>query len=282
MADPASSRRYRSVFLSDLHLGARACRAEAILQFLDGLECERLYLLGDVVDGWRLQRRWWWPPAHAAVVERLLALARRGVEVVYVPGNHDAFARNWCGATAAGVRIEREVLHQAADGRRYLLVHGDAYDPGEHNHPLAKVAGDLLYRALMRADGAWRNGRRLCGLPETSLAAWAKGCSGLARQVVERFQDRLVAEARARGVDGVVCGHIHSPASRTLDGVAYVNCGDWVESLSAAVEGLDGAVELVRWRPAYRRTARMATSLRPWLAADPLRHPGREQMLSQS
>jgi UDP-2,3-diacylglucosamine pyrophosphatase LpxH len=269
MAPPVSRRRYRSVFLSDLHLGSPTCRADAVLDFLNGLEAERLYLLGDVVDGWRLRRRWFWPRSHAAVLDRLLQFARDGVAVTYVPGNHDAFARAWCGLSASGVRVEREGVHEAADGRRYLLAHGDAYDPEADRSWLARFAGDLVYRALMRLDRAWRWSRRRQGQTETSLAAWAKGRSALARRVVGAFEAELAAEAGRRGFDGVVCGHIHSAAARELDGVAYVNCGDWVESCSAAVETASGRLEVLRWSPRVQprpQRAPVATPAPAWSA----------------
>ena len=249
MVPSVSHRRYRSLFISDVHLGARACRAEAILALLNSVTCEKLYLLGDIVDGWRLQRRWYWPGAHAEVLERLLDLARDGVEVIYIPGNHDAFARNYCGLTAAGVTIREEDVHVAADGRRYLLAHGDAYDPKRKGGVGSKIIGDLAYRALMRLDGGWRAMAIRLGLGEPSLAAWAKRHSSLAKSVVSRFESALAAEAGRRGFDGVVCGHIHSAAVRQLGGVAYVNCGDWVESLTAVAEGSDGALSVLRWRP---------------------------------
>ena len=248
MVQHISRRRYRSLFISDVHLGARACRAEALLAFLDGVACEKLYLLGDIVDGWRLQRRWYWPAVHAEVLERLLDLARGGVEVVYVPGNHDAFARSYCGLNAAGVAIREEDVHVAADGRRYLLAHGDAYDPKRDAGVVSKIIGDLAYRGLMRLDGGWRAAASRLGFGERSLAAWAKRHSAVAKMVVNRFEASLASEARRRGFDGVICGHIHSAAARELDGVAYVNCGDWVESLTAVAEGFDGALGVLRWR----------------------------------
>ena len=243
-------RRYRSVFLSDIHLGARACRADALLAFLEGIDCERLYLLGDIVDGWSLARRWFWPPSHAAVLERLLQMARCGVAVTYVPGNHDAFARDWCGRHAAGIAIQTEAVHVGADGTRRLLVHGDAYDPSAGAGPLTHMARDLVYRALLRLDVAWRRGARWIGAPPASLAAWLKRRSGVARRVVADFEAALAAEAARRGFDGVICGHIHSAASHDVDGVAYANCGDWVESFTAAAEAFDGRLEVLRWRPA--------------------------------
>ena len=241
-------RRYRSLFLSDIHLGARACRAEALLAFLDTTDCERLYLLGDIVDGWRLQRRWFWPATHAAVVDRFLAMAKSGVEVIYVPGNHDAFARSHDGFSAQGVSITREAEYLAADGRRYLLAHGDAYDPGLQKGAAAQWAADVGYRGLMRLDGANRWALSGLGLGDASLAAWAKRRSGLGQRVVARFEVALASEARRRGFDGVVCGHIHSAGARDIGGLAYLNCGDWVESCSAVVETAGGKLDVLRWR----------------------------------
>ena len=241
-------RRYRSVFLSDVHLGSRACRAEALLAFLDAAECERLYLLGDIVDGWRLQRRWFWPASHAAVVDRFLAMAKSGTEVIYVPGNHDAFARSHDGFSAQGVRITNEAEHLAADGRRYLLAHGDAYDPGAHRGAVALWASDIGYRGLMRLDGASRRVLRSVGCGEASLAAWAKRRSVIGRRLIARFEVALAAEARRRGFDGVVCGHIHSAGARDIGGVAYINCGDWVETCSAVVETASGKLDVLPWR----------------------------------
>ncbi len=254
MVQSAGRRRYRSLFISDVHLGAHACRAQALLSFLDGVECEQLYLLGDIVDGWRLQRRWFWPAAHAEVLERLLDLARDGVSVTYIPGNHDAFARSYCGLNAAGVAIVEEAAHMAADGRCYLLAHGDAYDPTARKGEIAQALGDLAYRALMRLDGVWRRAAHRLGRTDDSLAAWAKRRSAVARRVVDAFEAALAEEALRRGFDGVVCGHIHHPAARTIGGMAYVNCGDWVENLSCVGESADGVLDVVRWRtPQARR-----------------------------
>ncbi len=254
-------RRYRSVFLSDVHLGARACRAEALLAFLDATECERLYLLGDIIDGWRLQRRWFWPATHAAVVDRILAMAKSGVEVIYVPGNHDGFARSHDGFSAQGATITTEAEYLAADGRRYLLAHGDAYDPGAQRGAVARWAGDVSYRGLMRLDGASRWVLSGLGLGEASLAAWAKRRSGLGRRVVARFEVALAAEARRRGFDGVVCGHIHSACARDIDGMAYINCGDWVETCSAVVETASGKLDVLHWRGDMRRRERRVEAL---------------------
>ena len=243
----ASRRRYRAVFISDLHLGARGCQAERLSAFLAGLECDALYLVGDIVDGWRLSRRWRWPPSHDEVVARLLAMARSGVAVTYLPGNHDAFARAYAGRHLAGVTVAPEAVHVAADGRRYLVTHGDLYDGLDARPRWLTVLGDAAYRALMRLDGVVAAARQGLGLPYWSLAGWAKrGCKE-AGGFVGAYERALAAEARRRGLDGVVCGHIHKAAARDIGGTAYVNDGDWVESCTAAVESADGRIEVVGW-----------------------------------
>ena len=241
----AARRSYRAVFISDIHLGARGCQAERLLAFLEGLDCATLYLVGDIVDGWRLSRRWRWPPSHDAVVARLLALARGGVRVVYLPGNHDAFARAYAGSHLAGVVVAPEAVHVAADGRRYLVTHGDLYDGLEARPRWMTALGDAAYRGLMRLDGAVGAARRGLGLGYWSLAGWVKGGCKEAGGFVERYEHALAAEARRRGLDGVVCGHIHKARARDIAGVAYVNDGDWVESCTAAAEGFDGRMEVL-------------------------------------
>ena len=243
----AFRRRYRAVFISDLHLGARGCQAELLLDFLQTVECEQLYLVGDVVDGWRLKTGWHWPQAHDGVAQHLLGLARRGVRVVYVPGNHDEFARAFYGVHLGGVIVEPETVHEAADGRRYLVTHGDLYDHVVRRAKWLAVLGDWSYRALLRANTHWNRARRRMGLGYWSFAAWLKAQVKEAGSFIDDFERALADEARRRGLDGVICGHIHKAGTRDIDGVAYVNDGDWVESCTAALERPDGTIEIVRW-----------------------------------
>ncbi len=243
----ACRRSYRAVFISDLHLGARGCQAELLLDFLQHVECETLYLVGDVVDGWRLKSGWNWPAQHDAVVRHILALARRGVRVVYVPGNHDEFARAFLGVHLAGVVVTDETVHEGIDGRRWLVTHGDLYDGVVARAKWLAIAGDWAYRALLRANTAWNRARRSLGLGYWSFAAWLKGKCKEATSFVDDFERTLAAEARERGLDGVICGHIHRAQSRVIDGIAYINDGDWVESCTAAAETHDGRLEVLDW-----------------------------------
>ncbi len=240
-------RSWRTVFISDLHLGARGSQAELLLDFLQSVSCETLYLVGDVVDGWRLKSGWRWPEAHDAVVQHVLALARRGVKVVYVPGNHDEFARAFYGVHLAGVVVTPEAVHEGADGRRWLVTHGDLYDGVVMRAKWLATGGDWAYRALLRANTVWNHARRRMGLGYWSFAAWLKGKCKEATCFVDDFERALAAEAHRRGLDGVVCGHIHRAAMREVDGVTYINDGDWVESCTAACERHDGGIELVEW-----------------------------------
>ena len=237
----------RAVFVSDLHLGARGCQAELLLDFLQHVECRTLYLVGDVVDGWRLKSGWRWPPSHDAIVQHILALARRGVEVIYTPGNRDEFARAFYGVHLAGVVVAPRRLHVAADGKRYLVIHGDLFDGVVMRARWLAFAGDWAYRALLRANTAWNHARRRLGLGYWSFARFLKSKVKQDTRFVDDFERELAAEARRRGLDGVICGHIHKAERRVIDGVAYVNDGDWVESCTAAVERHDGRIEIVHW-----------------------------------
>ncbi len=275
MVPTSPRRRYRAVFLSDVHLGSRGCQAELLLDFLREVECEQLYLVGDIVDGWRLKAGWYWPQAHNDVVQKLLRQARKGARVVYVPGNHDAFARDFEGVHFGGVIVTDETVHVAADGKRYLVVHGDAFDGVVTHARWLALLGDWSYRALLRANTGWNRLRRRFGLGYWSFAAFLKGRVKSATRFIDDFERALAAEARRRGLDGVICGHIHKAEMRTVDGVLYVNDGDWVESCTAAVEHADGRIELIdwaaerRWSMLDRRAATPAPGPAPELAGVP-------------
>jgi UDP-2,3-diacylglucosamine pyrophosphatase LpxH len=244
-ADEAPLRRYRTVFLSDIHLGARECQAERLLDFIRQMDCEQLYLVGDIVDGWRLSQGWYWPQAHNDVVQKLLRLARKGVRVTYVPGNHDEFVRDFCGVHFGGVLVAREAVHLTADGKRYLVVHGDDFDGVVSQARWRAFLGHHAYRALLAANTAWNRLRRRAGLGYWSFAAFLKSRVKSAAAFIARFEAALAEEAARRGCDGVVCGHIHHPAHRMIGAIAYVNDGDWVESCTAAVEHFDGRIEII-------------------------------------
>jgi UDP-2,3-diacylglucosamine pyrophosphatase LpxH len=259
--------RCRTAFISDIHLGTRGCQAELLLEFIRELECETLYLVGDVVDGWKMKSGWFWPQAHNDVVQKILRLARKGVRVVYVPGNHDDRIRDFCGVHFGGVVVARDAIHEAADGRRYLVTHGDEFDGVVQNARWLALLGDWSYRALIGLNTHFNRARRLLGLNYWSLSAFLKHKVKDAVAFIDRFESAMADEARRRGVDGVICGHIHKAEMRDMGGVAYLNDGDWVESCTALVEDFDGTFSIVDWLEARRDLAAQPIPLRPALAA---------------
>lgn len=255
----------RAVFLSDIHLGTRACRAEELLTFLEGLHCDRIYLVGDVVDGWKLKSGWRWPRSHGEVVHELLRRSRAGVKVVYIPGNHDDRLREFCGLHFAGVEVAREAVHVGADGRSWLVTHGDAFDEG--HGAVSAFIGDWGYRLVLWIDAALHRLQRRLQRSPWSFSAWVKAEAAPVRAHIDRFERAVAQEARRRGLHGVICGHIHQAAMREIDGVAYVNDGDWVESCTAAIEHLDGRVDVVRWAAGRKAELRgIVPELRPLTA----------------
>ena len=239
--------RLRTVFVSDLHLGTPGCQAVALLDFLKHHPSEQLYLVGDIVDGWQLRRRWYWPQAHNDVVQKLLRRARKGCRVVYVPGNHDEFARQFAGHAFGGIEVMQDAVHVTADGRRLWVLHGDAFDGVIQCARWLALVGDNLYEFSLRLNRHLNHLRGHLGLPYWSLSAWLKHKVKRALNYVTSFEQAVAAEARKRGYDGLVCGHIHRAEMRTIDGVLYCNDGDWVESRTALVEHMDGRLELVQW-----------------------------------
>ena len=256
MADLAI-RTYRAVFISDVHLGTKGCQAELLLDFIRHIECESLYLVGDIVDGWKLRSGWHWPQAHNDVVQKILRLARKGVNVIYVPGNHDDRVREFVGVHFGGVVVVRDAIHETADGRRFLVLHGDEFDGVVQHARWLAFVGDYAYRALIAANTLFNRLRRRMGFGYWSLSAFLKTKVKNALQFVENFESAVADEARRRGVDGVICGHIHKAEMRDIDGIAYINDGDWVESCSALVEHHDGTLEILHW-----------AKLRSWSAID--------------
>ncbi len=239
--------RYRTVFVSDVHLGTRGCQAELLLDFIRHMECETLYLVGDIIDGWRLKSGWYWPQAHNDVVQKVLRLARKGVRVVYVPGNHDEFARDYCQMHFGGVELVMDAVHQTADGRRLLVVHGDHFDGVILYAKWLALLGDWAYAIVLWLNTWFNRVRRRLGFGYWSLSAFLKGKVKNAVQFIADFEAAVADEARRRGLDGVVCGHIHKADLRDVQGMLYANDGDWVESCTALVEHFDGQLEVIQW-----------------------------------
>ncbi|NYG32717.1 UDP-2,3-diacylglucosamine diphosphatase [Sphaerotilus montanus] len=253
----------RTVFISDVHLGTPGCQAEALLDFLRCVECETLYLVGDIVDGWQLMRRWYWPQAHNDVVQKVLRKARKGTRVVLVPGNHDEFARRYLGHSFGGIEVVEDAVHQTADGRRFWVMHGDLFDGVVQCAPWLAHIGDSLYTLALRLNRALNSARARLGLPYWSLSRYLKLKVKRAVSFIGDFEMAVIREAKRRGVDGVVCGHIHHAELRTVDGLTYANDGDWVESLTALVEHGDGRLEVIEWAEVLRQRQRAAAPALP-------------------
>lgn len=245
--DETETRRFRSLFISDVHLGTKGCQAEMLLDFLKIHDADVIYLVGDIVDGWRLRRAWYWPQAHNDVVQKLLRKGRKGARLVYLPGNHDEFLRTYYGVHFGGIEVVETVVHETADGRRFLVIHGDFFDVVVRHARWLAFLGDWAYETALVVNTYVSYVRRKLGLEYWSLSAWAKLKVKNAVNFIGQFEETLSAEARKRQVDGVICGHIHHAVVRDIDGIAYVNCGDWVESCTAIVEHMDGRLELIRW-----------------------------------
>ena len=245
--------RYRAVFISDVHLGTPGCQAPALLDFLKHHPSDVLYLVGDIIDGWQLRRRWYWPQAHNDVVQKLLRRARKGCRVVFVPGNHDAFARQFDAHHFGGIVVEKEAVHTTADGRRLWVLHGDDFDAVVQHARWLALVGDVAYEWSLRMNRHLNNWRARVGLPYWSLSQYLKHKVKRALNYVTAFEDAVAKRAKHHGFDGVVCGHIHRAEMRDIDGVTYVNDGDWVESLTAVVEHMDGRMEIIDWSHALNK-----------------------------
>ncbi|MBS0560268.1 MAG: UDP-2,3-diacylglucosamine diphosphatase [Proteobacteria bacterium] len=248
-APPAPRLSYRSVFISDTHLGTRGCRSDFLADFLGRMSCEHLYLVGDIIDGWRLRKSWYWDEMHDEVLRLILRHARSGSEVTYIPGNHDEMFRVWLplGLEVCGVKLRREAVHRTAAGKQLLVTHGDEFDSVVRYAKFIALLGDGAYTAALAVNHWFNLARRKLGYPYWSLSAWLKRQVKEAVKAIDRFEGALAGEAKRRGFDGVVCGHIHHAEMREVQGVLYINDGDWVESCTALVEHHDGRLELVDW-----------------------------------
>ena len=258
----ASPEGVRAVFISDVHLGTAGCQADALLDFLKAYPSQTLYLVGDIIDGWQLRRKWYWPQAHNDVVQKLLRRARKGCRVVFVPGNHDEFARAFIGHQFGGIEVLDEAVHTTALGKKLWVTHGDYFDGVIQCAKWLAYLGDNLYELTLRLNRYLNHWRAKLGLPYWSLSAFLKHKVKSALNYVTDFERAVATEARKRGYQGVVCGHIHRAEMRDIDGVLYCNDGDWVESRTALVEHHDGRLEIVHWLPTPKGTA-ITTPARP-------------------
>ena len=242
-------KKFRTIWISDVHLGTPGCKAEHLVDFLKHTECENLYLVGDIIDGWKLRSTWFWPQEHTNVVRKVLTKAKRGTKIWYITGNHDEFLRKFVGFSLAigNLRVVNEHVHTTADGRRLLVTHGDAFDVITRYHRWIALIGDTAYDLTMRANHRFNQARRLLGMRYWSLSAFAKNSVKNAVNIVSEFEVSVAHECRRRGLDGVVCGHIHHAEIRDIDGIQYLNSGDWVESCTALAEDFNGRIQIVRW-----------------------------------
>jgi UDP-2,3-diacylglucosamine pyrophosphatase LpxH len=239
--------RVRALFISDIHLGTRAAQAEPLLDFLRHCEADTIYLVGDIVDFWKVRRGPHWPQTHNDVVQKLLRRARKGTRVVLIPGNHDEGLRDYAGLRFGGIEIRTDIVHETAKGRRYLVMHGDEFDIVVRTARWLAYLGDHGYEFALWLNQPLNWVRRHLGLGFWSLSAYLKYRVKGAVAFIGAFEEAVATEARRRGVNGVICGHIHHASDRAFGGIHYLNCGDWVESCTAIVETYDGELRLVAW-----------------------------------
>jgi UDP-2,3-diacylglucosamine pyrophosphatase LpxH len=239
--------RFRTVFISDVHLGFRGCSADYLLDFLRSIETDTLYLVGDIIDLWSLKKSFFWPQSHNNVIRTILYIAKRGTRVVYIPGNHDNVFREYDGLVFGNVEVRREAIHETADGRRLLVLHGDEFDAVIKASPLLEALGNRAYALILQLNRYVNFFRRRFGFPYWSIAAYLKHKVKNAVKYIANFEQALADEARRRNVQGLVCGHIHRAEITEIDGVLYCNDGDWVESCTTLTEDFNGRLALLRW-----------------------------------
>jgi UDP-2,3-diacylglucosamine pyrophosphatase LpxH len=254
---------YRAIWISDIHLGTRGCKADFLLDFLRVTESEYLYLVGDIIDGWRLKRSWYWTQSHNDVIQKLLRKARKGTKVIYVPGNHDEALRDYVGLQFGGVTVLRDAIHETAAGKKLLIIHGDEFDGIVRYAKWLAFLGDRAYELALSLNHWFNAARHRLGYPYWSLSAYLKHKVKNAVEYISNYETAIADEARRRKVDGVVCGHIHQAEIRDINGILYCNDGDWVESCTALVEFHDGRLELVHWASNRSRADIRAEALVP-------------------
>ena len=247
------SMRFRTIWISDVHLGTSGCQASRLLEFLKATESDVLYLVGDIVDGWQLRRRWYWHQTHNDVVQLVLKKAKKGTKVIFVPGNHDEAIRQFIGLDFGGIKIRDELIHTCANGKRMLVLHGDRFDGVIACAKWLAYVGDSLYTMILKFNQYLNAWRARSGLPYWSLSQYLKLKVKNAVSYITSFETALAEEAKKQSVDGVICGHIHKAEIREINGILYCNDGDWVESLSALVEDASGELRLIDWHEVMLR-----------------------------
>ncbi|WP_373974982.1 UDP-2,3-diacylglucosamine diphosphatase [Chitinibacter sp. SCUT-21] len=266
----ANELRFRSIWISDVHLGTSGCQAAYLLDFLKHTECDHLYLVGDIIDGWALKRNWYWQQSHNDVIQKVLRKARKGTQVTFIPGNHDEAARQFIGLMFGEIKIEDEVIHTAANGKRYLVLHGDQFDGVVQCAKWLAIVGDRAYGITLKLNHWFNRARARMGLGYWSLSQYLKHKVKKAVNFVTNFEEAVAAEAKNRGLDGVICGHIHKAEMREINGVMYCNDGDWVESLSALVELPNGELKIITWQKLYGEQAEQISALLPSPSLNPV------------
>lgn len=237
--------KYKSIFISDVHLGTRGSKAELLIDFLREVECDNLFLVGDIFDGWRLKKGWYWPESHSTVIQKILRMARKGTKVVYIPGNHDEFMRNFLEHSFGTVELHNETVYEALNGKKYIVIHGDKFDLVTMNIKWLAHVGDWAYTLLLNINTVVHWIRSYFRMPYWSLSKWAKKQVKEAVNFIGNYENSLSNYARIKHVDGIICGHIHQANMDVVNGVEYMNSGDWVESCTALVEHLDGTWEIL-------------------------------------
>lgn len=255
MNDGSQERHFRTLFISDVHLGARGSQAERLLDFLRVHDADTIYLVGDIIDGWALKSHWHWPQSHNDFVQKILRRVRKGARVFYIPGNHDEFLRSYYGTHFGGIDVVEQAIHQGFDGKRYLVIHGDMFDLVVQNARWLAHLGDKAYDFAIQMNRLVNAFRRMFGSSYWSLSQWAKLKVKNAVNYIGAFEQTLAAEARRHDAEGVICGHIHYAVIRDYDGIRYMNCGDWVESCTALAEHHDGRFEILTWTAPVRQSA---------------------------
>jgi UDP-2,3-diacylglucosamine pyrophosphatase LpxH len=245
---------YRAVWISDVHLGFKGCKAGLLLDFLKSVNSEYLYLVGDIIDIWSMKKSVHWPQEHNNVIRTVLSKAKKGTRVVYIPGNHDEFLRDYDGMRFGNVVIRTYDIHTMADGKQYLVMHGDEFDSAVTCNKLLSFIGTRAYDVILELNRVYNFLRRKLGLPYWSLSNYIKHRVNNAVNYIERFEDAVAFEANRHQVDGLICGHIHRANLREVNGIQYCNTGDWVESCTALAERHDGRLELIDWAEYVRQS----------------------------